>query len=191
MGRSLNIRPEEARDHGSVHQLTRSAFAGSELGYHGEAELVDALRAACPEALSLVAEDGDGTLVGHILFTPALIEDESAAVTGMGLAPMSVAPFCQGQGVGSALVRHGLAELEARSVPFVVVLGHGEYYPRFGFERASRHGVECEFPGVPDELFMIRIFDADAVRPGTARYHAVFHDASHDASDGVSDEAGD
>ena len=168
----LLVREETETDRDAVHALTRDAFAGSELGHNGEADLVDTLREVCDDGLALVAEL-DGELVGHILFTPVAIGDGVAV--GMGLAPMSVAPSCQGQGVGSILVRRGLEILEGRGVPFVVVLGHGDYYPRFGFERASAHGVFCEFEGVPDELFLIRVFDAARTPEGTAFYHRAFH----------------
>lgn len=170
----MKLRPETENDRAAVQDLTRAAFESSELGHHGEADLVDTLRAACPGHLALVAEI-DGEIAGHILFTPLRIGDDEKAPIGMGLAPMSVAPSRQGEGIGSALVRRGLEILDDRDVPFVVVLGHGDYYPRFGFEPASRHGVSCEFDGVPDELFMIRITDAERTPKGMAFYHRAFH----------------
>ena len=96
----------------------------------------------------------------------------------MGLAPMAVLPGHQRKGIGSELVRAGLAELRERDCPFVIVLGHPEYYPRFGFEPASGHGVKCEWE-VPDEAFMILVLD-EARLPeagGTARYRPEFSDA--------------
>jgi putative acetyltransferase len=82
-----------------------------------------------------VAED-DGAIVGHILFTPVVVEGRPAL--GMGLAPLAVLPGRQRQGIGSQLVRRGLDSLRERGCPFVVVVGHPEYYPRFGFEPALR-----------------------------------------------------
>ena len=95
---------------------------------------------------------------------------------GAGLAPMAVQPEFQRKGVGSALVNRGLDELRSRSCPFVVVLGHPEYYPRFGFERAWKHGLQCQWEGVPDEAFMVMIFEP-CVMPeggGVARYRDEF-----------------
>ena len=125
--------------------------------------------------LSLVAED-QGNIVGHILFTPVTVDRDGHQVTGMGLAPMAVAPNRQRQGIGTALIEHGLGLLRQRGCPFVIVLGHPEYYPRFGFERASRHGLACQWEGVPDEAFMALILDPEALRDvsGIARYRDEF-----------------
>ena len=148
------IRPEQSGDAGAIHRLTERAFAESEWGHSGEAQLVDRLRESCSEGVSLVAEIDD-QVVGHILFTPAVIVNEGETVTGMGLAPMSVLPEHQRKGIGSQLVEAGLEAVGAAGCPFVIVLGHPEYYPRFGFEPASQHGVTSEWEGIPDEAFMI------------------------------------
>ncbi len=163
----VTIRAEMPSDAPVVHALNVEAFTSSELGYSGEAELVDAVRAGhALDIVSLVAEQG-GQVVGHILFSPATIGDH----VGMGLGPMAVAPGHQGHGIGSRLVEHGLAQLRTRGCPFVVVLGHPKYYPRFGFETASTHGVRCEYDGVPDEAFMLLVLDEaiDGLR-GVAHY---------------------
>jgi putative acetyltransferase len=97
----------------------------------------------------------------------------------MGLAPLAVLPDYQGQGIGSGLVEHGLAVLRERGCPFVVVLGHPDYYPRFGFKRASAHGLASQWDGVPDEVFMVLVLDADAMAGagGVARYRHEFDEA--------------
>jgi len=120
-----------------------------------------------------VAVEGDD-VVGHVLFSPAEIGD----VRGMGLAPMAVSPDRQRHGIGSELVHAGLAKLEARGCPFVIVLGHPEYYPRFGFERASARGIRCQWD-VPDEAFRILVLDEAAVEgvTGLARYRPEFSEA--------------
>jgi putative acetyltransferase len=152
---NLAIRNERPGDEQLIRDLTIAAFAGSELGHNGEAELVDRLRHSCPEMVSLVAEVDD-LLVGHILFTPVVIEGGSRQLRGMGLAPMSVLPEYQRQGVGRRLIESGLQALRQANIPFVVVLGHPHYYPKFGFVPASRYGITTTFVGIPDEMFMIQ-----------------------------------
>jgi putative acetyltransferase len=165
----LIIRDETRRDIGQVRMIHIEAFAQTD-----EANLVDALRTSCEDAVSLVAEL-DGRVVGHILFSPATVEAAGRTVQGMGLAPMAVLPEHQRDGIGARLVEEGMARLERAGCPFVIVLGHPGYYPRFGFERASAHGIECQWQ-VPDEAFMIRILDREAMAgaAGVARYRPEF-----------------
>lgn len=165
----LTIREEQAGDIEAIYQLNLSAFEGP-----AEADLVDALRANCSDRLSLVAED-NGIIVGHILFSPTTLITADAKHPGMGLAPMSVLPERQRTGVGSALIQEGLKALRSRGVAFVVVLGHADYYSRFGFAPAASLGIQSEFSGIPDEAFMIQSLDPDAaLEPGTIRYHSEF-----------------
>ncbi len=169
--RMAEIRKEEQGDRGAIRQLSMAAFDNGP-----EANLVDKLRVSCKDYLSFVAVE-DGSVVGHILFTPATVEGCSTA--GMGLAPMAVLPSYQRKGIGSQLVRYGLEFLRKAACPFVIVLGHPEYYPRFGFELASTYRLICQWEGVPDDAFMVVIFDR-AVLPesgGTARYLDEFNEA--------------
>lgn len=170
----ISIREEAPEDVPTIRRVNELAF-----GQALEAGIVDALRESGDEFLSFVA-DCDGEVVGHILFTPVTIETERGAVRGMGLAPMAVLPERQRRGIGTALVRHGLAALRDRSCPFVVVLGHAEYYPRFGFEPASRHGIRSQWEAVPDEAFMILVVDKRVMEgvSGIARYRGEFDDAT-------------
>ena len=169
----IKVRPEVSEDIAATNEINVLAFAQS-----NEAELVDRLRRRCPDLLSLVAVDA-GRIVGHILFTPVTIEGPERSVDGMGLGPMAVLPERQRQGIGSLLVRHGLSQLMARKVPYVIVLGHPEFYPRFGFTRASRCTITCQWEKVPDEAFMIHIFDHATMRgvTGVARYRPEFSEA--------------
>ena len=164
------IRDEAAGDAPAVHAVVEEAFA-SPL----EAGIVDALRADCDDRLSLVAEE-DGGIVGHILFTPVDIGAGEAPLRGYGLAPMAVRTAWQRRGIGSALVAEGTRRLREAGAPFVFVIGHPEYYPRFGFERASRYGVRCQWPEVPDEAVMVLVLEP-SIAPrlaGLARYRSEF-----------------
>lgn len=167
----IEIRKEEPKDRDAVHNLNLAAFDNGP-----EAVLVDKLRASCKDYLAFVAVE-DGTVVGHVLFTPATVDGSS--VVGMGLAPLAVTPSHQRKGFGSRLVRYGLEYLRQSGCPFVIVLGHPEYYPRFGFELASKYRLLCQWEGVPDEAFMVVVADDSALPKagGVARYRGEFDDA--------------
>ena len=113
----------------------------------------------------------DGRVVGHIMYSPLSIGE----VTGAGLGPMAVLPAYQRQGIGSRLVRAGNRKLNEAGCPFIVVVGHAEYYPRFGFKPARTHRVQCEWD-VPDNVFMISILDPAQMRhvSGLAKYRPEF-----------------
>jgi putative acetyltransferase len=140
------VRPEEFKDIDAVRLVNERAFGRPE-----EAAIVDALR-GLDEAISLVAMI-DSHVVGHILFTPVRIEGDPR-LSATGLAPMAVLPEFQRRGVGSALINAGLEGCRAAGHDLVVVLGHPEFYPRFGFVVAADHGLSCEYP-VPREAFMV------------------------------------
>ena len=169
----ITIRPEQPDDITAVHLINEKAF-----GQPAEANLVDRLRAACPNVLSLVALSGDH-VVGHILFTPVTIQSARGELQGMGLAPMAVVSERQRQGIGSQLVEAGLKVLRQRVCPFVIVLGHPEYYPRFGFVPVSQRGLACQWEGVPDDAFMVLILDEASMVgvSGVARYRDEFDEA--------------
>jgi len=165
---SVHIRPERPSDLPAIRDVNLGAF-----GKTTEADLVDALRADASPTISLVADAG-GAIVGHIFFSPVTIA-ASAPPRIMGLAPMAVLPARQRQGIGGALVREGLEQVRRLGFGAVVVLGHAEYYPRFGFAPASRFGLTCEYD-VPDDVFMALELVDDSLRgtSGTIRYHAAF-----------------
>jgi putative acetyltransferase len=167
------IRDEAEGDAGAIRTLLQEAFE-SPL----EADIVDALRLACDDRVSLVAGH-EGEVAGHILFTPVEIGTASGSVRGYGLAPMAVRPALQRRGIGSSLVHAGLARVRAAGAPFVMVIGHPGYYPRFGFVPASRFGVRCQWPEIPDEAVMLAVLDTGraASLAGEARYRSEF-DAS-------------
>lgn len=162
------IRRELPEDLASIRDVNEQAF-----GRAGEAGLVDALREQATPFLSLVAED-DGKVVGHICFSPVTIEHaDGSTVPILGLAPMAVTPGRQNEGIGSQLVRSGLEECRRAGFRAVVVLGHPEYYPRFGFRPASTAGLRSEYD-VPDPVFMVMELSAGVDLSGVARYHRAF-----------------
>ncbi len=166
------IREEKKQDIELIRQVNNKAFGQSQ-----EANIVDKLRNNCPSFLSLVSEL-DNKVVGHILFTPVIIETDKEALEGMGLAPMAVLPEHQKQGIGSKLVKEGLNKVQKSGCPFVIVLGHAEYYPKFGFEPAKQYGIRSEWK-VPDEAFMIVVFDKSKLQgiSGVAKYRSEFAEA--------------
>ena len=170
----ITIRPERPEDAAGVRHVNEAAF-----GQPAEAGIVDKLRHTCADSLSLVAAEDDA-IRGHILFTPVTIEGAVRRVVGMGLGPMAVVPNRQQQGIGSQLVQRGLEILRQRGCPFVVVIGHPEYYPRFGFEAASKHGLVSQWPGVPDAAFMVVVLDARVMAGafGVARYRDEFNEVT-------------
>ena len=142
-----------------------------------EADLVDALRDQARPIISLVAEvfgNSEGKIVGHIMFSPVTL-DGSHELKIMGLAPMSVLPERQGNGIGSELVREGLVKCKQLGFTVVVVLGHPEYYPRFGFSPSSELGIKCAYD-VPEEMFMVIALQPQALsrKSGLVKYHAAF-----------------
>jgi len=162
------IRAEEPKDEAAVYTVNDSAFETQ-----AEAQLVDALRKKVKPIVSLVAED-DFTLVGHIMFSPVSLSGNTDLKI-MGLAPMAVAPEHQRKGIGSELVRAGLEQCKQLDIAAVFVLGHPNYYPRFGFIPSSRFGIDSEYD-VPEEVFMAMELQPNALagRPGRVKYHPAF-----------------
>jgi putative acetyltransferase len=120
-----------------------------------EARLVGLIRDSeqfIPE-LSLAAIKGDGEVIGHILFSIINLVTEQGTVPTLGLAPMAVKPDYQNNGIGSALVKEGIKASKALGYEHIFVLGHPNFYPRFGFSPSSQFGILSPFP-VPDEIFM-------------------------------------
>ncbi len=166
----LAIRNERRGEEAQIYEVNLRAF-----GRREEAELVNVLREPYPNRTSLVAEL-DNRIVGHALFTPATIEDGETKVVGATLAPLAVLPECQQTGIGSALMRAGLEAMRNAGEPFVVLVGHPTYYPRFGFERASKYDLVCEYGQVPDEAFMIIRLDRQRMQgvKGTVKFPPEF-----------------
>lgn len=165
----IEIREELTTDTGAIREVNLQAF-----GQEHEGRIVDALRSNGAVLLSLVAVI-DSQVVGHIMYSPASVDH----VTGAGLAPMAVLPEYQRQGIGTQLVTTGNQKLKASGCPFIVVLGHADYYPRFGFQPASNFGLKCEWP-VPDNVFMALILDSTKMEgvSGLVKYRDEFSSVS-------------
>lgn len=167
----LEIRTQNPEDDPAVHRVNALAFERE-----AEAQLVEALRLApdsIPE-LSLVALL-DGEIVGHILFSPIVIETPDGTIPAISLAPMAVLPAYQNRGVGSALVRWGLESCKSLGHRIVIVLGHSDYYPRFGFSAAMAKDLVCPYGNVGEAWMAIELQPAalDGVH-GTVRYPPEF-----------------
>jgi len=162
------IRAEEPSDWAAIRAVNVSAFETPV-----EADLVDALREQARPLISLVAED-NGAIVGHIMFSPVCLS-RHPDLKVMGLAPMAVAPEHQRKGIGSALVEAGLERCKQLGFVAVVVLGHPEYYPRFGFSPSRGFGIDSEYD-VAEEVFMAVELHPAALdgKTGTVKYHAAF-----------------
>jgi putative acetyltransferase len=145
----IEIREEHPDDVAAVREVNRRAF-----GQDQESNIVDALRTNGAALLSLVATV-DGQVVGHIMFSPLTVAENVKAVA---LGPMAVAPEYQRQGIGTRLIDAGNRKIKDAGYPFIIVVGHAEYYPPFGFRRASEYGIKCEW-NVPDEVFMLLVLD--------------------------------
>jgi len=164
----MQIRPEKESDWDAVHTVNVSAFETP-----SEANLVDTLREQAQLVVSLVAEE-NGEVVGHIMFSPVALPGYPELKI-MGLAPMAVLPEHQRQGVGSMLVRAGMGICKQLGFGAMVVLGHPEYYPRFGFSSSPCFGLGCEYQ-VPEDVFMAMELQPGYLRDaiGTIKYHAAF-----------------
>lgn len=137
----MKIVEEQPLHRDAVLELNRNTFGGED-----EAAIVDRLSRDGLVALSLVALEGDA-VVGHILFSDLPCEMDGREIKALALAPMSVRPDRQRTGIGSALVRAGLARLSETDAEAVIVLGHEDYYPRFGFSAALASRIASPFPG--------------------------------------------
>lgn len=160
------IRPETPADISAITDVTVAAFATLEISQHTEQFIVEALRAAGALTVSLVAEM-DGRVIGHVAFSPVTMADGSPGWYGLG--PVSVLPEHQRSGVGKALIEQGLARLKALQARGCCLVGHPEYYRKFGFSNAP--GLAHE--GVPPEFFFALVFDGPLPQ-GTVTFHEGF-----------------
>jgi putative acetyltransferase len=166
---SLTIRPETAADHLAIRHVNEQAF-----GQPDEANIVDALRQRGAAVFSLVAVQGE-QIVGHIFFSPVTIQDTTAVWSAVALGPMAVLPSHQRLGIGSQLVQAGLAACLAIGELIVIVLGHPQFYPRFGFRPSQPLGIRWD-RDVREEVFMVAELRAGVLngRGGVVSYPPEF-----------------
>lgn len=166
MNSNITIRGETDADVSAIAEVTIAAFKALEISHHTEQFIVAALRAAKALSISLVAE-ADGRVIGHIAFSPVAISDGTPGWYGLG--PVSVLPAYQRQGIGKALIQEGLARLGGMNAQGCCLVGHPDYYRKFGF----RNMPELVLEGVPQEVFFALSFDG-RIPHGTVTFHDGF-----------------
>ena len=170
----LKIREETENDYEKIREVNDSAF-----GQENEGHLIERLRQTeiyIPE-LSLVAELDD-KIVGHILFYPIAIRSDASKFQSISLGPMAVTPALQRKGIGNQLVIRGLEAAKKLGHKSVIVVGHPEYYPKFGFDRASQWNIKVPFE-VPDDAFLaLELVEGELEgKSGTVEYPEEFNEA--------------
>jgi len=160
------IRNETVSEIDAIAEVTVAAFRTLRISNHTEQFIIAALRAAKALTISLVAEM-DGRVVGHIAFSPVAMSDGSPGWYGLG--PVSVLPEYQRQGIGGALIQEGLSRLKGLGARGCCLVGHPEYYKRFGFQ--NTRGLVHE--GVPEDVFFAMSFDGHLPQ-GIVEFHEGF-----------------
>jgi putative acetyltransferase len=181
MNTKIVIRNESDADVNVITEVTVEAFKTLEISRHTEQFIIEALRASNALTISLVAEI-DGRIVGHIAFSPVIMSDGTQNWYGLG--PVSVLPECQRQGIGKALIREGLSQLKNIQARGCCLVGHPEYYKKFGFDNTS----ELAYEGVPPEVFLALSLDGKIPR-GTVAFHEGFKADRHQSVQATIDSA--
>lgn len=162
---TVTLRAESDGDADAIALVTRRAFDGAPHSDGSEADIIDRLRQAGALIVSLIAVEDD-QVVGHVAISPV---EWPGSGRWAGLGPVSVEPDRQGAGIGAALIRRALSEIQAQGFDGCVVLGDPRYYQRFGFGADPRF----VYPGPPPEYFMILSFGT-VEGAGVVRYHSAF-----------------
>lgn len=159
------IREERQKDFEKINQVVKAAFKNVEQTDHTEHLLVERLRKsqAYIPALSLVAQTPQGEIVGHLLLSKAHIINGSQSFEVLALAPLSVAPAFQRNSIGSKLIEAAHQRAKKLGYAAIVLLGHKDYYPRFGYKKASLFGVSFPF-NAPDDCCMVAELRKNALR---------------------------
>ncbi len=173
MNPKVVIRSEKDADVNAITEVTVAAFKTLEISNQTEQFIIEALRASKALTVSLVAEL-DGRVIGHIAFSPVTISDGTQGWYGLG--PVSVLPEYQRQGIGKALILEGLSRLKALNAKGCCLVGHPDYYRKFGFQNMPG----LVFEGVPSEVFFALSFDGH-IPQGTVTFHEGFTADGHSA----------
>jgi len=166
MNLKFTIRNERPSDIASIAYVTEEAFKTLEINNHTEQFIINALRAAGALTISLVAEM-DGNVIGHIAFSPVTMSDGTSDWYGLG--PVSVLPDYQRQGVGKALIEEGLSRLNDINAKGCCLVGHPDYYKKFGFNNVA----DLVYEGVPQEVFFVLPLDGN-IPLGEVTFHDAF-----------------
>ena len=166
MNLKFTIRNERPGDIATIAYVTEEAFKTLEISNHTEQFIINALRAAGALTISLVAEM-DGNVIGHIAFSPVTMSDGTSDWYGLG--PVSVLPDYQGQGVGKVLIEEGLSRLNDINAKGCCLVGHPDYYKKFGFNNVT----DLVYEGVPQEVFFVLSLDGNIPR-GEVTFHDAF-----------------
>ncbi len=165
MNLKFTIRDERPGDIAAIAYITEEAFKTIEISNHTEQFIINALRARGALTISLVAEI-EKNVIGHIAFSPLTVSDGTSDWYGLG--PVSVLPDFQGQGLGKALIEQGLSRLNDINAKGCCLVGHPEYYKKFGFKNVT----DLVYKGVPKEVFFVLSFNGT-----TPLGEVTFHDA--------------
>ncbi|MGD6962335.1 GNAT family N-acetyltransferase [Fictibacillus phosphorivorans] len=166
------IRIERMEDYKKTEKVVRNAFQSEAFSDKKEHILVHRIRqteAFVPE-LSLVAENEKKAIVGHVLLSKVKIVNDKQVAKSLALAPVSVVPEYQNKGIGSQLIKEALTSAKNLGYQSVIVLGHQDFYPKFGFKKASTWRIKAPFD-VPDEVFMA----LELTENSLAHVHGVVH----------------
>lgn len=170
----VRVRVERADDADTIRAVNDAAFGGTV-----EGRIVDDIRGTdrCIESGSLVAEDGDGAILGHLLLSEGdLVGADGTTRRIWMLGPIAVAPDRQRQGIGTALMHAAIDLATERGQPVICLLGHATYYPRFGFVPARSIGIEPPRPWSDEHWMALRLPAWEPSLRGTARYPPAFPD---------------
>jgi putative acetyltransferase len=169
MADAWTVRPCVPADHAAIREINRQAFKMLEPGSF------EKLLLAGEGVHAWVAQSAAGEILGHVIFTPVSITGPARELEGAGLGELAVLPTRQRQGIGTLLGRSGIDALREAGCPFVIVVGHAQYYPRFGFRPGRELGLRCQWEKVPDPNFMALILDEAAMSgvSGVARFRGI------------------
>lgn len=175
---NITIRQEQIEDYATTEKVVETAFKGMELSDEKEHKLVARIRRAkvfIPELSLIAVHEDTKEIIGHILLSKIKIVNQEHAVESLALAPVSVLPDYQKEGIGKRLMHEALNKAKELGYKSIVVMGHPEYYPKFGFKRASFWDIKAPFE-VPDEAFMALELEQHALDnvSGVVEYPSVF-----------------